>query len=547
MDPSLVGRGGGGSFAALPVLQRLGLHLHAQPLLFVRLRRLSKENTKQYGRYLGKITHCHPSARATTADETKRMMRGLSKENTKQLRRLSKENTKQYGRYLGKITHCHPSVEMMKYLTPLSFDCLTYSLLSHLASPAKTRLKEDGLNVGLLQYITNTLKSGQSLQLLVLRDLAGIDMLDDLSETAGIDMLDDLSETAGIDMLDDLSAEQLQAISRNLGSISRNLESISDSAGGRRDAARETLQRHGLVAPLFLLIAQQRSATALFPPALATPISLTLALVFLTDSPQLKLETLEQFQSFCGANFSADERELLRRRALPTVGELCAAYNVEPEGKEAPAEKAAADKARAAETLAALEASQGLRTVLPEGCWDLLSPQLYGTFWRLSLYDILSLKLLGHWKSGEEVYRNECAKLPGFSTSFINQQANAKKASYEDFVKAVVFKWYCKVLKALMACLDSKEYMEVDVLRSEERKDLQIQASQYYSMLQKAKPKLLTQDQFCCGAREREAREREQRERQRQTADAKSREQQKEKELREKAPPSPFTPFALAH
>ena len=49
-----------------------------------------------------------------------------------------------------------------------------------------------------------------------------------------------------------------------------------------------------------------------------------------------------------------------------------------------------------------------------------------------------SLKLLVHWKSGEEVYRNECAKLPGFSTSFINQQANAKKASYEDFVKALL-------------------------------------------------------------------------------------------------------------
>ena len=120
-------------------------------------------------------------------------------------------------------------------------------------------------------------------------------------------------------MLDDLSAEQLQAISRNLGSISRNLESISDSAGPslgqplspslpplssqaqaggetlracvtdllgiakntKRSSTRlkETLQRHGLVAPLFLLIAQQRSATVLFPPALATPMSLTLALV----------------------------------------------------------------------------------------------------------------------------------------------------------------------------------------------------------------------------------------------------------------------------
>ena len=57
-----------------------------------------------------------------------------------------------------------------------------------------------------------------------------------------------------------------------------------------------------------------------------------------------------------------------------------------------------------------------------------------------------SLKLLGHWKSGEEVYRNECAKLPGFSTSFINQQANAKKASYEDFVKAIFSRGTCKAL-----------------------------------------------------------------------------------------------------
>eukprot|EP00966_Prymnesium_polylepis_P091701 2122631-Prymnesium_polylepis.1 len=40
--------------------------------------------------------------------------------------------------------------------------------------------------VGLLQYIANTLKSGQTLQLLVLRDLvtkmAGIDTLEDLSK-----------------------------------------------------------------------------------------------------------------------------------------------------------------------------------------------------------------------------------------------------------------------------------------------------------------------------------------------------------------------------
>ena len=75
-----------------------------------------------------------------------------------------------------------------------------------------------------------------------------------------------------------------------------------------------------------------------------------------------------------------------------------------------------------------------------------------------------SLAQLLHWKSHEEVYRTECAKLPGFSVSF-SDTANSKKATYEDYVK-VVFKWYCKILKSLMLCLESAEYMEVrDALR----------------------------------------------------------------------------------
>ena len=89
------------------------------------------------------------------------------------------------------------------------------------------------------------------------------------------------------------------------------------------------------------------------------------------------------------------------------------------------------------------------------------------------------------------------------------------------------FRRYCKILKSIMSCLESKEYMEVrnalhvltrtiDVfprmkklsdhldkrvakLREEERKDLQMLASQYHGMLQKAKPGLQTQEQFCMG------------------------------------------------
>ena len=52
-----------------------------------------------------------------------------------------------------------------------------------------------------------------------------------------------------------------------------------------------------------------------------------------------------------------------------------------------------------------------------------------------------SLSLLLHWKSDESVYKEECAKLPGFSVTFKDSGKEAgKKASYEDFVK-VVFKW----------------------------------------------------------------------------------------------------------
>ena len=192
-------------------------------------------------------------ARMRTADETKRMMR-----------RLSKENTKQYGRHLGKITHANPCVvfdtilsqiqsydnlivpvvEMMKYLTPMSFDVLSYMLLAHLSDPEKTRLKSDGLNVslwmqslssfcgnlykkyptielvGLLQYIANTLKSGQSLQLLVLRDMvtkmAGIDMFEDLSQ-------DQLEATAGGETLRN-SVTDILGIAKNTKRSSTRLK-----------------------------------------------------------------------------------------------------------------------------------------------------------------------------------------------------------------------------------------------------------------------------------------------------------------------------------
>ncbi|KAJ1617520.1 transcription and export-related complex subunit-domain-containing protein [Pavlovales sp. CCMP2436] len=130
------------------------------------------------------------------------------------MRRLSKDNTKQYGRQLAKASHAHPLavldvlvaqvesyenliaavVESLRWLSPLAFDCLSFSLLEHLGA-GRARLKDDGLNAshwlqslaaftaaiyrrhfgielrGLLHYLAHALKAGQSTQLLLLTAL----------------------------------------------------------------------------------------------------------------------------------------------------------------------------------------------------------------------------------------------------------------------------------------------------------------------------------------------------------------------------------------
>jgi len=447
-------------FAAVPLLQRIGCHLHSAPLLMARLCRLctaalaamptdaklaeavdacvessilpaltlsvpnpglvhelwklleAQPYTTRYRLYgvlhekmKGESSPELAVARARTADETKRMMR-----------RLSKENTKMHGRHLGKITHNVPSVvfdtilgqiqaydnlivpvvDMMKYLTAMSFDVLTYIILSHLASPTKERLKDDGLSVslwmqslssfcgnlykkyptielqGLLEYIANTLKSGQSLQLLLMRDL--------------------IVKMAGIELLEDVSRDQLEA---QAGGETLKL-SVTDVLGiaknTRRSSTRlkDALVKNRLVVPLFLLIAQQRGSV-----------------VFANDTPHLKVlselydrchETLEQYAAFLASTISPADYAAM----VPPVGTLCSEYNLEPEvafficrpaiaeldsQQQLTATEGPAGKKGSPAKEGALD-SHAICAVLPTATWNVLSPRLYATFWSLSLYDI---------------------------------------------------------------------------------------------------------------------------------------------------------------
>lgn len=149
----------------------------------------------------------------------------------KVMRRLAKENVRQYGRLVAKVTHSNPVivlplildqiqaydniipavVEAFRFLTPLSFDILIFCLLRSLASPERDRLKEDGTNLAswlqnlsqfssaifrkypqildpapLLRYIYAQLLDDNCLDLLLLQEL--------LTQMTGIEKPENLSE-----------------------------------------------------------------------------------------------------------------------------------------------------------------------------------------------------------------------------------------------------------------------------------------------------------------------------------------------------------------
>ena len=220
----------------------------------------------------------------------------------KVMRRLTKENVRQYGRLLAKLAHSNPAivfpvileqlqaydnliqpvVDSLKYVTPLGYDVLSFVLIDCLADPRKDRLKEDGTNIagwlqglafftgslfrryhaavdveGVLQYIVNRLYDEQSIDLIVLSEIVnrmgGIESVENISETH-------LEALAGGPLLlsEVLSGQTTAAVARPNKRATQRLVQV--------------LVQRGLAVQLWILLAQQRSLA-----------------VFRTDYPHLKL------------------------------------------------------------------------------------------------------------------------------------------------------------------------------------------------------------------------------------------------------------------
>ena len=267
----------------------------------------------------------------------------------------TKKTMRPIGRLLAKIAHANPFAvcrqllrqvmgmpgmvasisESLKYLTPMAFDVLTFSIVRQLSS-GKRKLKEDGVNLeewfqwlalftgivcrtqrnvevtALAQLVANNLKQSESLDLLVLKEI--------------ITSMTRISPTV------DVSNQQLDALAGSQALIQYVVgeeEGGKEIGGKTKDPAR-VLQRllaalrqgpekEQLLLPLLLLLAQQKTLITLHPPSKHLKLAAELV-----DKCQ---EVTMQYIEFLQKSLSSSEYQAL----LPSIEDLAVDYKIDPE------------------------------------------------------------------------------------------------------------------------------------------------------------------------------------------------------------------------
>ncbi|KAL2518582.1 THO complex subunit 2 [Abeliophyllum distichum] len=364
------------------------------------------------------------------------------------LKRLAKENLKQLGRMVAKLAHANPMtvlrtivhqieayrdmitpvVDAFKYLTQLEYDILEYVVVERLAQGGREKLKDDGLNLsdwlqslasfwghlckkypsmelgGLFQYLVNQLKKGYGIELVLLQEL--------IQQMANVQYTENMTE----EQLDAMAGSDTLRYQATSFGITRNNKALIKSTNRLRDSLLPK-EEPKLAIPLLLLIAQHRSLV-----------------VIKADVPHIKMVseqfdrchgTLLQYVEFlCSAVTPISNYALL----IPTLDELVHQYHLDPEvafliyrpvmrlfrcqnascafwpldgneelhstHSEKDSQTADAsttlilDLGSSRKPISWLDLLDTIKTMLPSKAWNSLSPDLYATFWGLTLYDL---------------------------------------------------------------------------------------------------------------------------------------------------------------
>ncbi|KAG9071266.1 THO complex subunit 2 [Linnemannia hyalina] len=432
-----------------------------------------------YGEWKTESSKLYPEMLVVTAE--------TEKEAKNVMRRINKEDVKQYGRKFAKLAHSNPLivfaaamkqleggydnmvqplVDACKYLTDFGYDVLGYALLESISKNTRSKVQEDGVlpakwmntlasfcgNLyrkypsaeldGILQYIVNQLRMQIPHDLVVLREL--------------------LSKMGGVEDPSNLNDTQLQAMAG--GELLRNEALFGGVAGTvmKKNAKscyrlQEAMLHDNIASHLLVLLAQHRQE-CIFGEEEIPHLKL---LSNLTDQAHTMLLQLTDFMS---VNLQKDYP-----RIVPSLTDLCSKYKIEPsvamhilrpklqdlvqkerEQKErelksvatqgkptadanVPKQEAmeidsqptiAGDSSTSAnptETAAlpwlkSLELiAEEAKAILPTRAWRGLSPQFYVTFWQLSLYDVFV---------PVDQYKAEIAKLKQAVVNMDNDRAH---------------------------------------------------------------------------------------------------------------------------
>ncbi|KAK7836681.1 tho complex subunit 2, partial [Quercus suber] len=377
------------------------------------------------------------SARQTAKLDTRRI-----------LKRLAKENLKQLGRMVAKLAHANPMtvlrtivhqieayrdmitpvVDAFKYLTQLEYDVLEYVVIERLAQGGRDKLKDDGLNLsdwlqslasfwghlckkypsmelrGLFQYLVNQLKKGQGIELVLLQEL--------IQQMANFQYTENLTE----EQLDAMAGSETLRYQATSFGVTRNNKALIKSTNRLRDSLLPK-DEPKLAVPLLLLIAQHRSLV-----------------VINADAPYIKMVS-EQFDRCHGTLLqyveflcSALTPALAYAQMIPSLHDLVHLYHLDPEVAfliyrpvmrlfkcqgssdvfwplddsyatnisttnldSEPTEysgNVVLDLGSSKKPIIWSDLLDTVRTMLPSKAWNSLSPDLYATFWGLTLYDL---------------------------------------------------------------------------------------------------------------------------------------------------------------
>lgn len=364
------------------------------------------------------------------------------------LKRLAKENLKQLGRMVAKLSHANPLtvlrtivqqieaykdmiapvVDAFKYLTQLEYDVLEYVVIERLAQGRREKLKDDGLNLsdwlqslasfwghlckkypsmelrGLFQYLVNQLKKGVGIELVLLQEL--------IQQMANVQYTENMTE----DQLDAMSGSETLRSQASLFGTTKNNKALSKSTNRLRDSLLPK-EEPKLAIPLLLLIAQHRSMV-----------------VTNADAPYIKMVS-EQFDRCHGillqyVDFlcSSISQSTTYAQLIPSLHDLVHMYHLDPEvafliyrpvmrlfkcasgadvfwpletveqqnlsGLEneddstSSASEVALDLGSLQKPIKWSDLLDTVRSMLPPKAWNSLSPDLYATFWGLTLYDL---------------------------------------------------------------------------------------------------------------------------------------------------------------